>query len=54
MELAIDGKNTKIGLQICEDLWDKNYSCDLAKELKESGAEIIINISASPYRVDKL
>ena len=54
VELAIDGKNTKIGLQICEDLWDKNYSCDLAKELKESGAEIIINISASPYRVDKL
>ena len=54
VELAIDGKNTKIGLQICEDLWDKNYSCDLAKELKESGVEIIINISASPYRVDKL
>ena len=34
VELAIDGKNTKIGLQICEDLWDKNYSCDLAKSLK--------------------
>ena len=54
VEVAIDGKNTKIGLQICEDLWDKNYSCDLAKELKELGAEIIINISASPYSVDKL
>lgn len=54
VEVAIDGKNTKIGLQICEDLWDKNYSCDLAKELKELGAEIIINISASPYSVDRL
>ena len=54
VEVAIGGKNTKIGLQICEDLWDKNYSCDLAKELKELGAEIIINISASPYSVDKL
>jgi NAD+ synthase (glutamine-hydrolysing) len=54
VEVPINGKNTKIGLQICEDLWDKNYSCDLAKELKESGAEIIINISASPYRVDRL
>ena len=54
VEVAIDGKNNKIGLQICEDLWDNNYSCDLAKELKESGAEIIINISASPYRVDRL
>ena len=54
VEVAIDGKNNNIGLQICEDLWDNNYSCDLAKELKESGAEIIINISASPYRVDRL
>ena len=54
VEVPIEGKNTKIGLQICEDLWDKNYSCDLAKELKELGAEIIINISASPYRVDRL
>ena len=54
VEVPIEGKNTKIGLQICEDLWDKNYSCDLAKELKELGAEIIINISASPYSVDKL
>ena len=54
VEVAIDGKNNKIGLQICEDLWDNNYSCDLVKELKESGAEIIINISASPYRVDRL
>ena len=54
VEVPIEGKTTKIGLQICEDLWDKNYSCDLAKELKELGAEIIINISASPYRVDRL
>jgi NAD+ synthase (glutamine-hydrolysing) len=54
IEVAIDGKSTKIGLQICEDLWDENYSCDLAKEIKASGAEIIINISASPYRVDRL
>ena len=54
VEVLINGKNTKLGLQICEDLWDKNYSCDLAKELKEFGAEMIINISASPYRVDRL
>ena len=54
VEVAINDKNNKIGLQICEDLWDNNYSCDLVKELKESGAEIIINISASPYRVDRL
>ena len=54
VELSIKGKNVYLGLQICEDLWDKNYSCDLVEELKAKGAEIIINLSASPYRVDRL
>jgi NAD+ synthase (glutamine-hydrolysing) len=54
VKLSINGKNVYLGLQICEDLWDKNYSCDLVEELKAKGAEIIINLSASPYRVDRL
>jgi NAD+ synthase (glutamine-hydrolysing) len=54
VELSINGENVYLGLQICEDLWDKNYSCDLVEELKAKGAEIIINLSASPYRVDRL
>ena len=41
-------------MQICEDLWDHVYSRSLADDLKSSGAELIINISASPYRVDRL
>ena len=54
VKLSINGKNVYLGLQICEDLWDKNYSGDLVEELKAKGAEIIINLSASPYRVDRL
>ena len=54
VKLSINGENVYLGLQICEDLWDKNYSCDLVEELKAKGAEIIINLSASPYRVDRL
>ena len=54
VEIAIGPKIKKIGLQICEDLWDHPYSRNLAGQLKNAGAELIINISASPYRVDRL
>ena len=53
-ELAISGQSKRIGLQICEDLWDHNYSKDLAEPIKETGADIIINISASPFGDDRL
>ena len=32
-----------MGLQICEDLWDQNYSIDLAQSIKDSNADMIIN-----------
>ena len=53
-EVEIEGRRRKIGLQICEDLWDKDYSCNLAIALKEKGADFIVNISASPYTVGRL
>lgn len=46
-------KKQKIGLQICEDLWDNNYSADVTKDLVTLGAQIIINISSSPFYVGK-
>ena len=54
VEIPIGSKIKKIGLQICEDLWDHTYSRNLVDQLKNAGAELIINISASPYRVDRL
>ena len=50
----------KYGITICEDLWnnkdffEKNlYSKDPVSELKNAGAEVIINCSASPTRARK-
>ncbi|HLG24615.1 MAG TPA: nitrilase-related carbon-nitrogen hydrolase [Candidatus Nanoarchaeia archaeon] len=43
----LNGK--RIGVNICEDIW---FS-EIAKMQKEKGAEIIINLSASPYRSGK-
>ena len=54
IEVKFENKSVKIGMQICEDLWDEDYACNLVKSLKEKGAECIVNISASPYRVGAL
>jgi NAD+ synthetase len=50
----------KIGLTICEDVWndedfwrDRRYRRNPAVELAEAGAEIILNISASPWHLGK-
>lgn len=49
----------KVGLTICEDIWrDKYlprqlYDVDPAKELVAQGAEMIINLSASPFFLGK-
>ena len=53
-EVTIGTKKQKIGFQICEDLWDTNYARNLTNSLKEKGADLIVNISASPYRVGRL
>ncbi|TVQ02534.1 MAG: NAD+ synthase [Balneolaceae bacterium] len=56
--LDLDG--LQLGVTICEDIWyNQNevqyhtYSVDPARILKQKGAQIIINISASPYTKSK-
>ena len=50
----------KVGLTICEDVWndedfwrDRRYRRNPAVELVEVGAEIIFNVSASPWHLGK-
>ncbi len=50
----------KIGLTICEDIWndedfwtDRRYQHNPPVELAEAGAQIIFNISASPWHLGK-
>ncbi len=55
--IQVNGRT--IGLSICEDLWDpaalgrKLYQSDPVGELARRGAEIIINMAASPFHVGK-
>ena len=39
----------KFGLSICEDIWSESYVSNLVSD----GAEVIINLSASPFTVTK-
>lgn len=53
----IEFKGVKIGIAICEDLWDIyndfQYKFSPAQQLKKAGAELIIHPSASPFHVGK-
>src|ERR1700751_1061000 len=52
--------NEQLGITICEDVWnDKNfwaspmYARDPVLELVSQGTSLLLNISASPYTIDK-
>ncbi len=48
-QVLFDYKGITIGLLICEDIWRGNP----IKNLKESGAELIVVINASPFEIGK-
>ena len=50
----------KVGITICEDLWNNQqfagrsvYETDPVKTLASAGAELLVNLSASPYSYQK-
>ncbi len=46
----IEVAGRRIGLLICEDMWDLGYDVHPPAELLAAGAEILVCLSASPYR----
>src|SRR5215469_7917394 len=49
----------KIGVTICEDIWTEHYlsrplyDCEPVRNLVEQGAEIVVNLSSSPFSLHK-
>ena len=41
--------NTKLAITICEDIW----APDAARQAKEAGADVILNLNASPFHINK-
>jgi NAD+ synthetase len=56
---VIDFKGRKVGVTVCEDIWTEDflyrplYEREPVRELKEQGAEVIVNLSASPFALNK-
>ncbi|MCH7472940.1 NAD+ synthase [bacterium] len=42
-----------IGVTICEDIWDEGYQRKVVPGLVEAGAEMIVNLSSSPFHAGK-
>ncbi len=58
---AVEFRGTRLGLTICEDAWNdsefwprQRYSRDPIAPLLASNCEILINIAASPWQLEKL
>ncbi|MFT4304415.1 MAG: NAD(+) synthase [Candidatus Woesearchaeota archaeon] len=56
--IEIDGRETAIGFELCEDLWCEDYrvngeAVNPTKYLIMNGAEAIVNLSASPWTYGK-
>lgn len=56
----VEINGVKMGITVCEDIWYNDndiqyhtYSVNPAEKLAEKGAEVIINISASPFNKNK-
>ena len=54
VNLNLHGRPVKLGIEICEDLWDEDYLTKVSRELIHVGAEILINISASPFQINRM
>lgn len=57
---CIDFKGLKLGVTVCEDIWNdkdywiqRRYEIDPVEEQVQKGADLIINLSASPYSYGK-
>ena len=55
----VDVLGKKIGVTICEDIWTEHYlprplyDCEPVRSLVEQSAEIIVNLSSSPFSLHK-
>ena len=49
-----DGRDFRFGVQLCEDLWCQDYrwhgeTLDTLQAWRQAGAEVVVNVSASPW-----
>ncbi len=53
LEITIRGEKFRLGLMLCEDGWTENYHLNVPQTLAQNGAQILCNLSCSPYTLGK-
>jgi NAD+ synthase (glutamine-hydrolysing) len=53
VEVSLGSRRTRLGVSICEDMWDEFYAVKPLPELAAKGADILVNINASPFYAGK-
>ncbi|MCF7826152.1 MAG: NAD+ synthase [Candidatus Marinimicrobia bacterium] len=48
-----NGETLRLGIHICEDLWDENIDYKICDILGDSGVDLFVNLSASPFVTNK-
>jgi len=48
-----NGQSLRLGIHICEDLWDENIDYKICNILGDAGIDLFINLSASPFVTNK-
>jgi NAD+ synthase (glutamine-hydrolysing) len=51
--IMLDGEEIQLALAVCEDLWEDEYHAKLSRIYGASGADLLIDISASPWTAGK-
>jgi NAD+ synthase (glutamine-hydrolysing) len=49
VSIPINRREVRLGVEICEDLWDQDYDVKVTALLTKRGADLIVNISGSPF-----
>ena len=53
VEVTVRGTKVKIGVMLCEDGWTENYHLNVPQTLAKNGAQLLCNLSCSPYTLGK-
>ena len=53
LEITVRGQKLLIGLMLCEDGWTENYHLNVPQTLAANGAQLLCNLSCSPYSLGK-
>jgi len=51
--VTLKGRTVKLGVLLCEDGWTDNYHYNVPQLLRQNGAQILCNLSCSPYTYQK-